>query len=360
MKKDKGIHTLLVIRTSALGDVAMTLPVIYPLARQYPHVRIVFLTQAPFARLLVAPPANIVPVTADWKGRHRGILGLLRLAKELSAIGISAVADFHNVPRSWAIDFLLRLKGIPVHMVDKGRRKRRMLTRLKGKKETAQRPYILRYADVLEKSGLPVNLDFASLYDPSGNEWPAEIPSCGRPRIGIAPFARFATKTYPAKLMEQVVADLTRKGYSVFLFGGTGQEKQQLSQWAGTYGHCVALPGLLPIEEELLLMSRLDVMLTMDSANMHLASLAGIPVVSVWGSTTPQCGFLGWRQKESHAVCLHLPCQPCSISGRPDCPLRHFACMASIPPKMITAHIETILQEIRVPAESRNKPITLS
>ena len=328
MKKDKDIHTLLVIRTSALGDVAMTLPVIYPLARQYPHVRIVFLTQAPFARLLVAPPANIVPVTADWKGRHRGILGLLRLAKELSAIGISAVADFHNVPRSWAIDLLLRL--------------------------------ILRYADVLEKSGLPVNLDFASLYDPSGNEWPAEIPSCGRPRIGIAPFARFATKTYPAKLMEQVVADLTRKGYSVFLFGGTGQEKQQLSQWAGTYGHCVALPGLLPIEEELLLMSRLDVMLTMDSANMHLASLAGIPVVSVWGSTTPQCGFLGWRQKESHAVCLHLPCQPCSISGRPDCPLRHFACMASIPPKMITAHIETILQEIRVPAESRNKPITLS
>lgn len=338
MKTDSEPRSILVIRTSALGDVAMTVPVVCSLARQYPERRVLMLTQAPFDQLFRGCPPNVVCVIADWKGRHSGPMGLARLVRELSRKGISAVADLHNVPRSWAIGAYFRLRGIPVAMVNKGRRKRKALTRLKHKDVRPQKSYLLRYTDVMERLGMPVSQPLAS-------PWPAAHASRPQPfpRIGIAPFARYATKTYPAELMEKVVEALAAQGCQVFLFGGGKTEREILEQWEARHAGCTSVAGKLPLDEELSLMGRLDVMVSMDSANMHLASLAGVPVVSVWGSTTPQCGFLGWGQKEDCAVCLHLPCQPCSIGGREKCPLGHFACMKSISPDAIVRQVTRIL-----------------
>lgn len=341
MKEKK--RTILIIRTSALGDVAMSIPVIYALARQYPDMQVKVLTQKFFCRLFVNHPSNISFVIADWKGKHRGIAGLLRLVLELKKYHINYVADFHNVLRSLFIDFYFILTGTPVCIVDKGRRERKTLTRTQHKSTAPQKNYIFRYADLLRQLNLPVELNFTSLFDegkPQDACLPLPVPPSDTVSIGIAPFARYTTKTYPPQLMEQVIAKLTAKGYHLYLFGGGGHEQELLQQWEQKYSLCTALPGLLTIEQELALMAQLNVMLTMDSANMHLASLAGTPAVSIWGSTTPACGFLGWRQKESNAVCLQLPCQPCSISGKEKCPLQHFFCMTSVTPDSIYQRIE--------------------
>lgn len=339
MKKKK---TILIIRTSALGDVAMCIPVVYSLAEYYPDLEIKVLTQPFFARLFVNAPANISFILTDWKGKHKGARGIFRLLKELGRHRIDCVADLHNVLRSWIIDAYFLLKGTPVHIVNKERRRRKELL-CSENKENRQQNYVLRYADVFCKLQLPIIPDFTSLLsleELNNACLPIAQPEDGNCLIGIAPFARYQTKSYPPPLMEKVISYLNDKGYHLFLFGSQGNELNVLKTWEQKYKSCIALPGLLTIREELLLIGHLDVMLTMDSANMHLASLVHTPVVSVWGSTTPACGFLGWGQSEKNAVCLHLTCQPCSISGRKKCPLQHFSCMALISPEEICKQIE--------------------
>lgn len=340
MKKKE--PTLLIIRMSALGDVAMTIPVIYSLAMQYPQYRIKVLTRPLFTRLFVNAPDNISFITID-KDTHRGIWGMLKLIRLLRKEEIDKVADFHNVLRSWCIDSYFRIIGKPVSIVRKQRSKRKALTRRHNKIKIAQRSYILRYFDVLERLELPAAPTFKSLFhDTAPIPFSLDIPAQKEAKwIGIAPFARYTNKSYPLRLMQEVIRLLTRKeGYTVFLFGGGEKETGILKEWETIYPATIALPGKLSLEEELSLMSQLDVMVSMDSANMHLASLAGIPVVSIWGSTTPLCGFSGWSQKEENAIVAGTSCQPCSISGAEGCPLHHFNCMKKIAPERICRQIE--------------------
>jgi ADP-heptose:LPS heptosyltransferase len=98
------------------------------------------------------------------------------------------------------------------------------------------------------------------------------------------------------------------------------------------------------MNQELILMSHLDCMVSMDSANMHLASLTNTPVVSVWGATHPYAGFLGWNQNPDNIVQLNLNCRPCSIYGSKPCMRQDFACMRNINPDTIAERVENVLK----------------
>lgn len=321
---------ILIIRLSALGDVAMTVPVIYSLARQYPELKITVATRPFFRQLFVDAPANIKFALAETGSIHRGIKGLFKLIKELRSMKFDYVADFHDVLRSRLIRMALRLGGIPVAVVDKDRKGRRRLTHRKLRE--TQRNYVDRYADVLARLELPVKVDFKSLF-----------PETEREGIGIAPFARYATKAYPPKLMERVVEMLVAEGRRVYLFGAHGEEAATLAKWEAAHPGAVNMAGKLSLPEELEFMSRLQVMVSMDSANMHMASLGATPVISMWGSTTPHCGFLGYGQTVDRIIYLDLPCQPCSIAGVAECPIGHYACMERIPPEDVVAKIRSIV-----------------
>ena len=105
--------------------------------------------------------------------------------------------------------------------------------------------------------------------------------------------------------MEQVM-ELLLKQYPdarIFLFGRGAQEDEWFGKWCQNYPACVFVTQQLKtLKKELILMSHLDVMISMDSANMHLASLTGIPVVSIWGATHPYAGFMGWKQSQDNAI----------------------------------------------------------
>ena len=92
-------------------------------------------------------------------------------------------------------------------------------------------------------------------------------------------------------------------------------------------------------------MSHLDVMVSMDSANMHLASLVNTPVVSIWGATHPYAGFMGWHQEPHNAVQLDLNCRPCSIYGNKPCLRGDFACMKNISPELVSQRVEFVLHQ---------------
>lgn len=328
---------LLILRLSALGDVAMTLPAIYSLAERYPALKIDVATRPFFARLFIDPPANVRLVEADFKGRHKGLGGMLRLLRELSALRPDAVADLHNVSRTWIVDAFFRLRGKRVAMVDKMRRQRGEVL----KKGASQPNFIDRYRAVFARLGYPVEQTFRSLFRADS---PAAPIAVEHPAVGIAPFARYANKTYPPELMRRTAELLCRQGYRVYLFGGRGEEARELERWEAIGPACRSVAGRFTLEEELRLMADMDLMVSMDSANQHMAALAGTRVLSIWGSTTPACGFLGYGQRPETALVAGLPCQPCTIAGSPRCPLGHLDCLNGIDPAAVAARVGQLIQ----------------
>lgn len=331
----------------------MTVPVVWSLAKQYPDVRITVLSRR-FARPLFEDLApNVGFMEADLQHEYHGVRGLNTLYRRLTAKHFTAVADLHSVLRSEYLRLRFNMGRYKVAHINKHRQGKRMLTR-KTDKVVEQQPSALKnYTDVLAKLGYPVKLTFRSIF-PEGKGDAALLPpnirellgaSC---LIGLAPFAAHEGKIYPLHLMEQVIDLLAERlpGCQVFLFGGGEREFKVFGEWQQRHPHCVnASVALNGLKQELVLMSHLDVMISMDSGNMHLASLTDTPVVSVWGATHPFAGFMGYRQTDDSVVQLDMPCRPCSIYGNKPCLRGDYACMHNISPEMV---VDRVISKLRI------------
>lgn len=342
---------ILIIRFSALGDVAMTIPVVYSLAVQYPQHEITVLSRAVWQPLFQGLPENVKFVGADLTGKHKGLWGLNSLYSTLKTMHFDYVADFHHVLRSKYLCLRFRLANIPVAFMCKGRVGKKKLVRRYHKVMENQESSFSRYAGVLEKLGFPVLLNFSSVYGEGKGDFSEIEPVTGQKEnqkwIGIAPFAKHIGKIYPIELQEQVVAHFAANPkVKVFLFGGGKREQEVFDSWTAKYPSIVSMIGKLNMRTELNLMSHLDVMLSMDSANMHLASLVNIPVVSVWGATHPYAGFMGWKQLSVNTVQLDLSCRPCSVYGQKPCWRGDYACLREIKPEQVIDKLSAVLNDI--------------
>ncbi len=343
---------LLIMRFSAMGDVAMLVPVVHSLARQYPDLHISVLSRG-FARALFSNLApNVSFMEVDFKGEDNGKLGLSRLYRRLKAKHFTAVADMHGVLRSHYLRWRFTLDRVPVAHIDKHRNGRKRLVARVNKKLIQQPSPFDNYAEVLTRLGYPVRMEFSSIFPPQGGDL-SLLPSVvgekteGASWIGIAPFAAHQGKIYPIEQMEQVVSLLCLRHPKarIFLFGRGDTETPILTRWCTDYPQCTdASQTAASLVQELILMSHLDVMLSMDSANMHFASLVGTPVVSVWGATHPVAGFMGWGQSVDDAVQLPLTCRPCSIYGNKPCRFGTWECMKDISPDTIVGKVEKHLE----------------
>ena len=357
MKKEH----ILIIRFSALGDVAMAVPVVYSLAKAYPDVRITVLSRGLARALFEDLAPNVSFMEADTKREYRGMRGLNALYRRLTAKNFTAVADFHSVLRSEYLRARFNIDRYRVEHIDKHRSARRRLTAQNGKLLEPMPTPFQNYADVLEKLGYPVDVDFQSLFPPEGgnlNLLPALFgpKKRGEQWIGVAPFAAHDGKVYPTERMERVLQLIGDRhpGARLFLFGRGPREDEAFGRWCQLMPQCVNVGGHLDtLHQELILMSHLDVMLSMDSANMHLASLTATPVVSVWGATHPYAGFAGWGQRPCDFVQVDLPCRPCSIYGNKPCLRGDYACMNMISPEVVAAKIDDVLSRGRQSDEAK-------
>lgn len=350
MKKEH----ILVIRFSALGDVAMTVPVIWALAHQYPDIRITVLSRK-YARTLfddIAPNVNFME--ADLKVEYHGIKGLNALYRRLVAKQFTKVADLHNVLRSEYLRMRFNFGRYRVEHINKHRKDRRQLVSQKKKTIQPLPTSFDNYIEVFNKLGYPVDISqFHSIFPEEGgnlNMLPKEIgPKKNFEHwIGIAPFAAHEGKVYPPRLMEQVISQLIEKypKCRIFFFGRGEREDNYFGRWCAQYKQCICVNRYTEnMYQELIIMSHLDVMLSMDSANMHLASLTATPVVSIWGATHPYAGFMGFGQPVENAIQLDMDCRPCSIYGQKPCQRGDYACLINIPPERIVEKIFSIINK---------------
>jgi ADP-heptose:LPS heptosyltransferase len=340
----------LVIRLSSLGDIAILIPVLYSVASKNPDDIFLLVTKKPLQPLFFNKPDNLEVFPMQTKGRHSGFWGLIRAVRDVNSMinrlkndgrdsgKITKTADLHAVIRSVIVDFFFKLKGAEMAVINKNRPAKKALVREKNKQFTPLQASLSRYQEVFEKLGYDASLNFNGFY-------PKEKPKAGT-WIGIAPFAKHPGKIYPFEKMEEVVRFLNeRPATKIFLFGGK-EESPLLEEWTKKYEHAESVAGLMPFPDELSLMNRLDVMVSMDSANMHLASLVNTPVVSVWGATHPYAGFYGYNQKPENAVQIDLACRPCSIFGNKSCRRGDYACLTQIEPQAIVEKINSLLSSL--------------
>lgn len=300
-----------VIRFSALGDVAMLVPVVKAVALQHPDLEFTVVSRRQTEDLWSDIPANVHFFGADLKGIHHGTKGLKRLLDDIDYRSFDAVADMHSVLRSWYMDFRWRLAGIKVRRIDKGRISKHWLVSPLNRHKRQLKTTIQRYADVFTSLGIELTLPKPKITTGEG--------------IGIAPFAAKKGKTYPYDRMEELVMNLAKKE-KVYLFGGGEKEVEILQDWASFNKNITCVAGKHTLKEELEIIRGLRIMICMDSANMHLASLVGTRVISIWGATDPKAGFLGWGQSPKDCIYLKLPCRPCSIYGEKKCRFGDYHC----------------------------------
>lgn len=304
---------LLVIRFSALGDVAMLAPIVKMAAEQHPDMQVTVLSQQRMADLFADMPANVHFHGVDIKKQS--------LREIVDGLGrFDLVADMHGVWRSLYVRTRMRLRGAKVRTIRKDRIGRYLLTRhvcCKSLKNSTS-----RYGEVFQRLGLNV----------SDIQAPCKTDGKG---VGIAPFAAHTGKVYPLERMERVVELLSKQGESIVLFGGGQKEQAILEGWAMKYTNVTSVAGKHTLREELEFIRKLRVMVTMDSANMHLASLVGTKVVSIWGATHPYAGFLGIGQNEKDCIQRDLPCRPCSIYGNKKCRFGDYRCTDIAPEEIV-------------------------
>lgn len=333
---------VLLMRLSAMGDVAMTVPVVASFAKAYPDVNITMLSTPRFQPLFANIP-NLTFVGVDKTGRHNGIKGLWRLSKEITADGkFDQMIDLHDVLRSKILRTIMRLKGVKVTVVDKGRAEKKAL--VNGKNKSQLKQMVRRYHETFEKAGYEFELNYDG-YDTETNiDFRDDLNlSSHISNIGIAPFAQHDGKIYPLDKMEQVVRTLSERNIGIYLFGGGKKEEDVFNSWVGKYPNVISLAGKYKLQEEMAVMKLMNLMLTMDSANMHLASLCGVKVVSIWGATHPYMGFYGYGQDPEDAIVANLDCQPCSAYGNKPCRFRDYRCLTLITPETVCEKILNIL-----------------
>ncbi len=303
---------------------------------QNPDIKITLLTRKAFQPLF-ANIERLSFIEPDLKEKHKNIFGLFKLFKEINKNNnIHSVIDLHDVIRSKILRNFYFFKGVKTYKINKGRAEKKKLINSKNKQKQQLKTSIERYAEVFVKANIKVDLEKQSslIKSEKQDNW-----------IGIAPFALHKQKTYPLDKMKKLIQLLDNENYKIHIFGGGKKEKEFAERIEKTGKNVVSLIGKFKLSQEIEMISKMQVMITMDSANMHLAALTDVKIISIWGGTHPFAGFSAFAPSDRNFIIQkELDCRPCSVFGNKECPSNDLACM-DISPEEIKKTIEAIIQK---------------
>ncbi len=336
--------TILISRFSAFGDVIMTVKPIKLLVKQNPNYNFILLTR-PLYAFFFKDIERLTVITPNLKNEYKGVKGIWKLSRELKKYQIHAFADIHNVLRTKLLRFFLFFSGVKSTKINKGRLAKKRLINSKSKIKPLKN-MVERYTEVFHKLGLKLDLSesLPQAKFPISKEANSLI-SQGI-KIGVAPFALHKQKMYPIEKMRHLTYMLSKKSYNIYIFGGGENEKTQAESLIKDIPNTLNLIGRFRFADELAIMDRLDLIITMDSSNMHLANLTSTKILTIWGGTHPFIGFSPYKNPNYHEIQIddsQIDCRPCSVYGKKPCRRNDLACMNLIEPKTVFNKIETLL-----------------
>lgn len=304
-----------------MGDVAMTVPVLRALVNQNKYVKITVVSR-PFFKPFFEGIERVDFFAVDINKRHKGFIGIYQLFKDLKHLSIDQVADLHNVLRSKILRTFFKLSGKNIAFTDKGRADKKALTRADNKVFAPVKSMFDRHVETFQRLGYVINLK--QIENPETSEIHSKVKQLTGSRegfhwIGIAPFAQYQTKVYPLDLMAETIVQLSKNSsYKIFLFGGGSEEIYKLNQLQQNLENVVVVAGKINFKEELELIQNLDLMLSMDSGNAHIAAMYGKKVMTLWGHTHPYAGFVPFGQPMNYCITsnrVKYPLLPTSVYG---------------------------------------------
>ena len=349
------LKKILVVRFSAMGDVVLMLPVIKSLVATHTDVEVTVVTRPKFAPFFY-DIERVIVFPADVDYTYNGIFGMRELFRTLiRKAAYEVVIDMHDHIRTIFLRTLFKLFGTEVIVFDKGRKEKHAFARRENKIVTPLPHTIERYKSAFEKAGLSFTVSdppYFTLNDSlklAATDWLANKKLSKQEKwIGIAPFAVHATKIWPLENYILVIENILKKmPAKFFLFGGGDREIKYFESIQKKFpDRCHIVAGQLKLRQEIALMQHLDFMLCVDSSNMHMATLAGVPILSIWGGTHPDIGFRPYKKGDESVIQIsrqELPCRPCSVYGRETCYVGGFPCLTRITAENIA---DRILQRI--------------
>lgn len=339
---------ILVIRFSALGDVALMVPAVLNLVKNNPDIKIHIASREKM-RFLFENKPNIIFHGFDFDKRFKGFFGILRLYKYLRSLKPDIVFDMHDVLRTKVLGLFFKIWGTKVFTINKGRAEKK--ARIESKEKIALKHTIERYSEVFDKANLKTSksLENNTLkinISEKVNVFLTKLKS--KNLIGIAPFAAHQNKIWPVKKYASLLSKIHQEfpETQILFFGGGEKEKLQIDSIIQDSSFTHNIVGQFSMAEEMEIISVLKLMICMDSANMHLAALSKIPTISIWGPTHTDLGFGPIGTQNHHIIQIpttELSCRPCSVFGNKPCSRGDHACMEGIDVEMVMEKIKVFL-----------------
>jgi lipopolysaccharide heptosyltransferase II len=333
----------LVVQTSFIGDTVLTTPLIQRLAARQAVDVVVTPTSAP---LLANHRAVAEVIIYDKRGSDRGIAGFVRLARRLRERRYTAAYLAQGSMRSAA---LVLAAGVPARVGFETSAGRRLYTeRVPYIENDHHAARLLRLAGAGNDEPLRPRLYPGAAEREMVDTLLRRASGDEAPLIALAPGSVWATKRWPH------YADLATELAGRIVIVGSGADRELASQIVGAVGpRAIDATGELSLLASAELIGRASVLVTNDSAPLHLASAMQTPTVAIFGPTVPQFGFGPLAARSIVLGQSALACRPCDRHGPQRCPLGHWRCMREITPRQVAAAVQELVAQPPLPTSSR-------
>ena len=339
---------ILILRFSALGDILILLPLLKSIQNKNTNYHFTVASIPKLAFLFKDIP-NVDFIGVEFKENYKGFKGLIDLFHVFYGIKFDAVLDLHDVIRTKVLKLLFKMVGTPVFTFEKGRAEKKKLiketTKTLPKLPSTFERYFAGFKaldnefEIIENQlfdKIELNEKCAKFKGDFDSKW-----------IGIAPFSKHKSKEFSLEKISKIVNSFSDKIDVKFIFFGYGDaEKNQIDSIFNDNEKVKNAISKFTFEEECAMISNLDIMISMDSANGHLSALFGVPTLTIWGATHPVIGFKPYLQPTENQIIPNLdsyPYLPVSIYGKVKKP-EHENIINSIQPEQIVIKIEEVLK----------------
>ncbi|MDR0454175.1 MAG: glycosyltransferase family 9 protein [Deferribacteraceae bacterium] len=335
----KDLRKILVFNPSFIGDAVLTTPLVTALQKLFPEADVVLCVRPECAPLFEGLDFKVI--VFDKRKTDSGLTGLIRFSENLKREKFDIVLSPHKSLRS---SLILKLSGIPFRIGFKEATGKRFYT------QVIQRDMVLHEAErnlsflsqlsdgcsLEETKRLGENLrtfrdvkyaDIVCNY--------MRIAAKGRKIVGLNAGSVWNTKRWPVEYYAEIAEMLHKAGYAVAVFGGPADNEVNMALKEMLYMEYFDYVNKTPFRQIPAVISGLALLITNDSAPLHIAVSQNIPVVAIFGPTVPALGFAPYDNRSLICEIRGLPCRPCGLHGGKRCPEKHFKCMLDLLPEQI-------------------------